>query len=299
MAGPLQKNIRAIEESEKRYRLLFETAADAIFILEAEGDQVGRILQANQAAAAMHGYSVEELKNMRIQDLNDPVPAALPRVERILKRDEWMKFEVNHRRKDGTIFPVEVSARLLETAGHNYILAMDRDLTERKQAEKELKRTERIRIAGELATGLAHEIKNPLASIMVFMERLSEESYLPEEDRDAVKKVIGEIERIEFLMQGLLNFARPPKPQLPVHGRECRSRNGHDPRTERMPGAGRGPRYSPVARTGKSSSGNHGGSHATETDFHEPDPELSGCHAGRRDHYGQNVLLTWKPIPCS
>jgi len=91
---------------------------------------------------------------------------------------------------------------------------MDRDITERKRAERELQRTERIRVAGELATGLAHEIKNPLAGIKVSMEALSEESYLSEEDRDVLNRVIGEIKRIEFLMKGLLNFAHPPKPQM-------------------------------------------------------------------------------------
>lgn len=215
MAGALQTTMRAIEDSEKRYRLLFETAADAIFILEAAAEHAGRILQANQAAAKMHGYTVEELKGMNIQDIDTPEGAAgLPgRVQRITQ-GEWIKFEINHRRKDGTVFPVEASAGLFEAGGHKFILAMDRDVTERKRTEKELQRTERIRVAGELATGLAHEIKNPLAGIKVSMEALSEESYLSDEDRDVLNKVIGEIKRIEYLMQGLLNFAQPPKPQL-------------------------------------------------------------------------------------
>ena len=206
---------RAIEESEKRYRLLFESAADAIFILDAEGDQVGRILQANQAAARMHGYTVDELKTMKVQDLDTPevAAAASSRIGRILG-GEWIKLEMVHRRKDGTVFPVEVSAGLLEAGRHKFILAMDRDITERKQAEKELQRTERIRISGELATGLAHEIKNPLAGIKVSMEVLSQEASLSDEDRDVLNRVVGEIKRIEFLMRGLLNFANPPKPQL-------------------------------------------------------------------------------------
>jgi two-component system sensor histidine kinase AtoS len=137
----------------------------------------------------------------------------LSRIERI-SRGEWLKFEISHRRKDGTVFPVEVSAGLLESGGRKFVLAMDRDVTDRKRAEKELQRTERIRVAGELATGLAHEIKNPLAGIKVSMEALSEESYLLAEDRDVLHKVIDEIRRIEYLMRGLLNFAHPPKPQL-------------------------------------------------------------------------------------
>jgi two-component system sensor histidine kinase AtoS len=215
MAGYLQATMRAIEESEKRYRLLFESAVDAIFILDAEGPRPGRILEANHAAASMHGYSVEELTGMTMQNLDGPDgAAAVPgRIDCIL-RGEWLKFEIDHRRKDGTIFPVEVTCGLLETGGHKFVLALDRDISERKRAEKELKRTERIRVAGELATGLAHEIKNPLAGIKVSMEALSEESYLSADDREVLGKVIGEIKRIEYLMQGLLSFAHPPKPHL-------------------------------------------------------------------------------------
>ncbi len=215
MAGSLRGNMREIEESEKRYRLLFESAADAIFILAAEGEQAGKILKANQAAAKMHGYSTEELLTMNIKDLDTPDAAlGIPiRIERLLA-GERIQTVVTHRTKDGTVFPVDISAGVFEVGGHKYILAIDRDITERKQAEEALQRAQQIRTAGELATGLAHEIKNPLAGIKVTMQVLSEERYLSDEDRSVLFKVIDEIKRIEVLMQGLLNFARPPMPQF-------------------------------------------------------------------------------------
>ncbi len=215
MAASLRENMRAIEESEQRYRLLFESAADAIFILEAEGEQAGNILKTNQAAAKMHGYSIEELLTMNIRDLDTPDAAlGVPiRIEKLLA-GEGIQTMVTHRTKDGTVFPVEISAGVFEVSGHKYILAIDRDITERKQAQEALQRAEQIRTAGELATGLAHEIKNPLAGIKVTMEALSEETYLSEEDRSVLFKVVDEIKRIEGLIKGLLNFARPPKPQF-------------------------------------------------------------------------------------
>ncbi len=215
MAGSLRGNMREIEESEKRYRVLFESAADAIFILAAEGGQVGKILKVNQAAAKMHGYSAEELLTMNIKDLDTPDAAlGIPiRIERLLA-GERIQTVVTHRTKDGTVFPVEISAGVFEVGGHKYILAIDRDVTERKQAEEALQRAQQIRTAGELATGLAHEIKNPLAGIKVAMQVLSEERYLSDEDRGVLFKVIDEIKHIEVLMQGLLNFARPPMPQF-------------------------------------------------------------------------------------
>lgn len=213
MAGSLREHMRAIGESERRYRMLFESAMDAIFILDAEGEQAGKIVQANQTAATMHGYTLEELMTFRIQDLDSPETAAKApeRIARML-RGEWLKAEVGHLKKDGTQFPLEISCGLFDVNGHKYILAIDRDITDRKQAEEAIQRAAHIRTAGELATGLAHEIKNPLAGIKVTMEALSEAPYLSEEDRDVLSKVIDEIKRIEGLIRGLLNFARPPKP---------------------------------------------------------------------------------------
>jgi two-component system sensor histidine kinase AtoS len=215
MAGSLKEQVKKIEESEKRYRLLFESAGDAIFILDTEGEQAGRIVAANQAAVTMHGYSLDELLTMNIRDLDAPDDAAkVPDRIQAIFRGEWVKREVHHIKKDGTVFPLEISAGLLEFGNHRYILAIDRDITERKRAEETQQRTEQLKCAGELATGLAHEIKNPLAGIKASIEVFSGEPYLPEEDKGILVQVIGEIKRIELLIQGLLNFARPSRPQF-------------------------------------------------------------------------------------
>jgi two-component system sensor histidine kinase AtoS len=70
-----------------------------------------------------------------------------------------------------------------------------------------------VKLAGELATALAHEIKNPLAGIKVTMEALAAEPYLPGHDREVLGKVVGQIDRIDSLLKGILSFARPPLPQ--------------------------------------------------------------------------------------
>lgn len=215
MAGALKAQMEAVEESEKRYRMLFESAGDAIFILEVEGERRGRIVAANQAAAEMHGYTAEELLTLNIADLDAPEDAKKMqgRIDRILQ-GEWVKLELMHRKKDGALFPVEVSAGLLELKGRTYVLAFDRDITVRKQAEERLQHAEQMKVCGEFAAGLAHEIKNPLAGMKVSMEVLAEEPTIGETDRDVLLKVVSEIRRIELLLKDLLNFAKPPKPQL-------------------------------------------------------------------------------------
>ncbi|HZD59769.1 MAG TPA: PAS domain S-box protein, partial [Anaerolineae bacterium] len=127
----------ALREGEKRYRTLFKTAGDAIFILDAEGDNVGKVISANQAAADMHDYTMEELLSLNIKDLDTPESARkMPeRIKRMLS-GEKIEFEVEHRKKDGAVFPVQVHASLLELDEHKYILSFDRDITESRRAKK-------------------------------------------------------------------------------------------------------------------------------------------------------------------
>ena len=123
--------------------MLFESAGDCVYILDAEGEQPGQIVSANPAAARMHGYTVEEMLSLNIADLDSPESArnVQARIERLLK-GETVKEEVTHRRKDGSVFSLDINAQLLVIGGHKYILAADRDITERKCAEKALRLSE-------------------------------------------------------------------------------------------------------------------------------------------------------------
>jgi len=215
MAGALKEQMYRIEESEKRYRMLFERAGDGIFIIAAEGEELFRIVAANRAASEMHGYTPEEFLTLKMTDLDafDSRENVRSLSERILG-GEWVNAEVNHRRKDGGVFPVEISAGLLELGAHKNILAFERDITGRKAAEDILQRAEQLKVAGDLAAGLTHELKNSLAGIKVSIEVLLDELQLSEDDRRVLMNMISEIRRIELLMRDLLNFARPSKPQL-------------------------------------------------------------------------------------
>ena len=215
MSNSLKEHMLKIQESEKRYRMLFESAGDAIFILDTERDNAGKIISANRAAAEMHGYTIDELLKLNMIkdiDASDAVNGAPERIKRILN-GEWIKTEVMHRKKDGAVFPVEMSAGLLEFMGHKYIIAFDRDVSERKKIEETLKRAEQMKLVGEWAVGLTHEIKNSLAGIKISAEVLLEELSVSEEDKAIILKVVDEIKRIELLLKSLLSFAKPSKPQ--------------------------------------------------------------------------------------
>ncbi|MBU0681380.1 MAG: HAMP domain-containing protein [Proteobacteria bacterium] len=83
-----------------------------------------------------------------------------------------------------------------------------------KEQCNKLQETERLAVVGELCAGMAHEIKNPMAGIKVSMEVLSRDSPLDGEDKEVLHLVIKEIDRITALLKGLLNYARPPKPEM-------------------------------------------------------------------------------------
>lgn len=86
---------------------------------------------------------------------------------------------------------------------------------------KKMRRTEQMTMLGEMAAGLVHEIKNPLAGIKGSMLFLREDGNCAEEDRNILSRVIEEVERVELLLKSLLNFAKPPMPQpIPVNMNE-------------------------------------------------------------------------------
>jgi signal transduction histidine kinase len=82
-----------------------------------------------------------------------------------------------------------------------------------KEQMQKMRRTEQMVVVGELAAGLGHEVKNPLAGIKAAVNLLSEELTLNREDRDLFSRIVEQVGRLEALMKGFLNFAKPPKPQ--------------------------------------------------------------------------------------
>jgi PAS domain S-box-containing protein len=122
-----------------RYAHLSRYVNDAVLLL----DENGGILEANDRAASTYGYAVEELLGRQIQDLLDPAElAGCPERLRNLT-DSSSVFESEHRRKDGSSFPVDVSSRVVESQGRRFHQCIIRDITERKRAEEELRRAVR------------------------------------------------------------------------------------------------------------------------------------------------------------
>jgi PAS domain S-box-containing protein len=119
---------------QRRYDALLEHARDIILFIGRDG----RILEANQAAARAYGYAREELATMHIRDLRAPSThlELAGMMARALR--EGTLFETEHQRKDGSIFPVEVSSQSISPDGE-LLVSVIRDITERRKVERELR----------------------------------------------------------------------------------------------------------------------------------------------------------------
>ncbi|MEI6574577.1 MAG: PAS domain S-box protein [Bacteroidota bacterium] len=130
-----------MKSSEQRYRILFDQANEGLILLTMDG----KIAELNQSFAQMHGYTVDEMRNMDIKDLDVLGDASFEGRELIMQgifAGETVRFEVEHYHKDGHSFVLSDTVSLVTIAGNQYFFAFHQDITERRQAEIALKESE-------------------------------------------------------------------------------------------------------------------------------------------------------------
>jgi len=165
---------KALRESEERYRYLFEQSPDSIMLMNLMGKGAPVIIDCNEATCKMHGYTREEIIGSPISMLDSAQDRArIPERARRVMAGEVVRFEVEHIRKDGSRFPIEVVARMVEIGGVAVLQGIDRDISDRKKAEEEkssleaqLVQAQKMDAIGRLAGGIAHDINNVLGTIM-------------------------------------------------------------------------------------------------------------------------------------
>ena len=135
-----QRSNRKIERERLRLETILKTASDGIHILDGDGV----LVEANDAFFTMLGYDRSDYGRLRVTDWNavDPPDTVRARIANLMEKNEKLRFETRHRRRDGGILDVEISAAAVEFEGRKYLYAASRDITDRKRAEAELRRSE-------------------------------------------------------------------------------------------------------------------------------------------------------------
>ena len=196
------------EEQIREQAALLNKAQDAILVRDLDD----HILFWNKSAERMYGWSESEVIGKRADEIlyKGLHPEIFEARKVVLERGEW-RGEMHHVTKEGREIIVDSRWTLVrdEYNQPKNKLVVNTEVTERKRLESELVRASQLSLIGELAAGLAHEIKNPLAGIQGAVDILIRRREVGDNERVALEGVRREVVRIDATVRALLERARP------------------------------------------------------------------------------------------
>ena len=203
-----------IEEAEAKYRSLVEQSPDAIAIY-----QKGKFIFANEKFSSLFGYSLAELNSEELPFYVLVTPDYINILNENIKnflthREKRVILNLQGQTKSKKILDLEISiGRFLLGSKIAYQLVVH-DMTAMKIKERENSHREHLAFIGEMSTRIAHEIKNPLASLQAGIQLL--ESNLPQdvETQEYFSKLTSEVQRVDGIVKGLLSYSREDQLEL-------------------------------------------------------------------------------------
>lgn len=202
------------EDALLQFKAIMDNSNDAIFIVHSE---TGRYIYFNKRARLLLGYSREELGQLSIMSIASHISDLKVWNERVelVRKNNGLIFETNYRHKDGHSFPVEVSARLLQYDEDESIVAFVRDITERKQAERErenlideleAKNTELT----QFTYTVSHDLKSPLVTINGYLGYIEQDAQSGNMERlqNDTRRIREATNKMHALLTELLELSR-------------------------------------------------------------------------------------------
>jgi two-component system cell cycle sensor histidine kinase/response regulator CckA len=197
--------VESLERSEERYRMLFEASPLPMWVYDAETLQ---FLAVNDAAVRHYGYTRQEFLGMTITDIRpvEDVDAVLSSLRASGGPGSPMPGTWRHRKRDGTIIDVEITAGRIRFEGRRAALVLAHDVTERLQLEERLAQSEKMEAIGRLAGGVAHDFNNLLTVISGYTEILLARGEMG--GREQLGEIAHAAEQAAALTRQLLAFSR-------------------------------------------------------------------------------------------
>jgi PAS domain S-box-containing protein len=197
-----------IEYTLRLFTIALEEAPDGVQIVDLDG----YVIYSNKTVEKIYGFSPEELKGKHVNELNlDPVFADNVILPALKEKGNW-SGELKIKHKNGKPVPVLINASIFEDEFGKPLamIGIIRDLTEQKkieQLEKQLLQADKLATIGQLASGVAHEINNPLGNISLYAQMLLKKTE-DEDTRNKLNIIEDEANRAAYIVKGLLEFAR-------------------------------------------------------------------------------------------
>jgi PAS domain S-box-containing protein len=209
---------RRLRESEEKYRSLFDSNPDPVFVVDAEN---GCILDANSQAEDAYGYARKELLGRPVADL-EPDAGAHGVAAYLADRDAPERVllpKLRHVKKGGVPLYVNLHACRIAYRGRDAVIVSATDVTELVEKDAQLIQASKMKTLGEMSAGIAHELNQPLNAIKMgsdYLRLLSESGRKPPTgDLDAVTAQISEqVDRAAAIIAHLRDFGRKSQPTL-------------------------------------------------------------------------------------
>jgi len=197
----------AIKESEEKYSKVFYANPNPMTIVSPD---TGHINDVNEAFFQASGYSRDECIGLTITELGLWVSQEdRKKFIRILaEQNKVQDFETEMRLKSGDIKSVLLSVETITIGGESFRVISSKDITDRKKMDEQLIVTDRLASVGELASGIAHELNNPLTGVIGFSDLLMTRENIPEDIKEDLTIINREAVRAAQVAKHLLTFAR-------------------------------------------------------------------------------------------
>jgi PAS domain S-box-containing protein len=222
-----RKAEKTLQESEEKFRRIFEDHSAIKLLID---PIQGNIIDANKSASTYYGWSREELKAMRIEQINTrPLGEIKKNIENVLS-EERTQFEFRHKLKDGSIRDVEVFSSKIKIGTRDVLHSIIHDITERKLVEKELiKAKEQAEESDRLKTAflqnMSHEIRTPMNAIMGFSSLLVD-YYNDKPKLEQFSEIINlRCNDLLDIINDILAISKIESGQLPVNNEVCNLNN--------------------------------------------------------------------------
>jgi two-component system sensor histidine kinase PilS (NtrC family) len=228
LAGSLAERLR---RADVRLEQASEEIADLQFFNQyvidnllsglATADEQHRLLTFNRSAVIITGHAMAGALNQRVSDVLQLPEEFIARLDDDLQRTRSKRAEIQYKRNDGVVIMLGLAvAQLPLPDGRRGYLYTFQDVTDVKRLERDAQLQNRLAAVGEMAAGIAHEIRNPLASMSGSMQILRQELKLSEDQEQLMDIVLRESERLNDTIRSFLAYARPQRvlvQQLNLH----------------------------------------------------------------------------------